>query len=70
MSRNLSLISILYLLSYFVVSAQTKNTLSGYLKDQSNGEALIGATLFIKELKTGAVTNVYGFYSITVPAGN
>src|SRR5882757_938606 len=49
--------------------AQTKSTLNGYIKDQSNGEALIGATVFIKELSTGAATNVYGFYSITVPAG-
>jgi hypothetical protein len=48
--------------------AQNKHTLSGYIKDASNGEALIGATLFIKELNTGAVANAYGFYSITVPS--
>src|SRR5258705_4892837 len=70
MSRNLYLISILYLLIPVVADAQTKNTLNGYVKDKSNGEALIGATVFIKELKTGTATNVYGFYSITVPAGN
>jgi len=71
MSRNLYLISVLYLLIPFVVAnAQTKNTLNGYVKDKSNGEALIGATVFIKELKTGTATNVYGFYSITVPAGS
>ena len=70
MSRNLYLISILYVLIHFVANAQTKNTLNGYVRDKSNGEALIGATVFIKELKTGTATNVYGFYSITVPAGN
>src|SRR5258706_4408569 len=70
MSRNLYLISILYVLIHFVANAQTKNTLNGYVKDKSNGEALIGATVFIKELKIGTATNVYGFYSITVPAGN
>ncbi len=45
-------------------------TLSGYLKDKSNGEALIGATVYIEELKTGVVSNPYGFYSISMPAGS
>ena len=44
-------------------------TLSGYLKDKANGEALIGATVFIPELKTGVITNPYGFYSVSVPQG-
>ena len=45
-------------------------TLSGYLKNKANGEALIGATVYIPELKTGVITNPYGFYSISVAAGN
>ncbi|MDP2335187.1 MAG: TonB-dependent receptor [Bacteroidota bacterium] len=45
-------------------------TLSGYLKDKANGEALIGASVYIPELKTGVVTNSYGFYSISVPQGS
>lgn len=45
-------------------------TLSGYLKDKANGEALIGATIYIPALKTGVITNPYGFYSISVPQGN
>lgn len=48
------------------LSGQTRTTLSGYLKDSSNGEALIGATIYIKSLATGATTNVYGFYSLTL----
>lgn len=44
-------------------------TLSGYLKDKSNGEGLIGATVYIPQLKTGAISNSYGFYSISVPGG-
>lgn len=50
--------------------AQEKATISGYIKDASNGEALIGATVLIKELNTGNITNVYGFYSITLPPGD
>lgn len=49
--------------------SQEKFTLSGYVKDASNGETLIGATVLIKELKTGNVTNFYGFYSITLEPG-
>ena len=45
-------------------------TLSGYLKNKANGEALIGATVYIPELKTGVITNPYGFYSISVAPGN
>ncbi|MEI7594746.1 MAG: TonB-dependent receptor [Bacteroidota bacterium] len=46
-----------------------KVTLSGYIKDKDNGEALIGAALFVNELKFGTVTNVYGFYSISLIPG-
>ncbi|MEO1053700.1 MAG: TonB-dependent receptor [Bacteroidota bacterium] len=45
-------------------------TISGYVKDAANGEALIGTAVLVKELNTGNITNVYGFYSITVPAGS
>lgn len=49
--------------------SQKNYTISGSLEDASNGEGLIGATIVIKELSTGASTNVYGFYSLTVPKG-
>jgi len=44
-------------------------TLSGRITDAETGEELIGANLYVQELKTGAVTNVYGFYSFTLPKG-
>jgi hypothetical protein len=50
--------------------AQEKFTLSGNIKDANNGEDLIGVTIFVKELPgTGTITNVYGFYSLTLPKG-
>ena len=56
------------------VSAQEnkeeKFTISGYVKDDADGEFLIGASVYIKETKTGTTTNVYGFYSLTVPKGD
>ena len=50
--------------------AQEKFTLNGYIKDAANGEALIGATVYITEIAGGTTTNVYGFYSITLPPGD
>ena len=44
--------------------------ISGYIKDGSNGEALIGTTVYIRSLKSGATTNLYGFYSISLPEGS
>ena len=52
------------------INAQTKHTISGYVKDSKNGEALIGVTVFKKNSQVGTVTNPYGFYSLTLPAGN
>ena len=56
------------LLFAFSVLAQTRFTISGYIRDE-NGEDLIGATVFVERLNTGTAANVYGFYSLTLPAG-
>ena len=45
-------------------------TVSGYIKDAANGEGLIGVSVYVKETSTGAVTNSYGFYAVTLPAGH
>lgn len=47
-----------------------KVTLSGYITDNKDGESLPGATILIKELKSGTASNSYGFYSITVPSNH
>ncbi|MBS1543531.1 MAG: carboxypeptidase-like regulatory domain-containing protein, partial [Bacteroidetes bacterium] len=61
---------LLVLLSVLIpVTAQVKYTINGTIRDAANGEALIGATVYIKEIKGGASTNEYGFYSITLPPG-
>ena len=53
----------------FFSTAYAQNvTLSGYIKDAANGEELINASI-VNEKSQGAVTNVYGFYSLTLPAG-
>ncbi len=53
-----------------VTSLQAQRyTLSGHIRDASNGEHLIGASIYVEELQTGTASNHYGFYSITMPAG-
>ena len=49
---------------------QNKYTISGYIKDATSGEELIGATIYVQDIQKGAITNIYGFYSITIPEGN
>lgn len=63
-------LSVFFISFTSVVSAQEKATISGYVKDATNGETLIGATVYVKELKTGTTSNEYGFYSISIPPGS
>lgn len=51
------------------LAAQSRVTLSGYVKDAGNGEGLIGVSVFVRETGAGVATNPYGFYSITLPSG-
>ena len=66
--RFLTLIILFVLPSY--VYPQGKYTLNGYVSDSESGESLIGATVFINEIKGGTITNPYGFYSITLEQGS
>ncbi|OOG77960.1 TonB-dependent receptor [Flavobacterium sp. A45] len=50
-------------------SAKQKFTLSGTISDSNSNETLIGVNVMIPELKTGVITNEYGFFSITLPKG-
>lgn len=48
--------------------SQTQTTLSGYVRDAANGEALIGASVAAPDFKTGTATNAYGYFSLSLPA--
>lgn len=63
------LLTALFLLIGISAFAQQKATLSGYLKDVESGEGLIGATVYIDEIKSGTVTNVYGYYAVSLVPG-
>lgn len=62
------LVIYLMLLSSLVI-AQENFTLSGYVTDGRSGETMIGAKVYIPSIRKGVITNNYGFYSLTVPAG-
>ncbi len=47
---------------------QEKYTINGYVKDTTSGELVIGATISVNG--RSVVSNSYGFYSLTLPAGS
>lgn len=49
---------------------QAKYTIDGVVKDAADGETLIGVNVIIRQTGQGVVTNSYGFYSVTLPAGS
>ena len=65
---------ILFLLMIFstqLIQGQEKFTISGTVKDSTDGEDLIGVYVSVTNLSgVGTVTNSYGFYSLTLPQGD
>ena len=53
----------------FLGYSQEKFTLSGTIFEAKGQETLIGANILIYDLKTGTISNEYGFYSITLDQG-
>ena len=45
-------------------------TISGFVTDSQSAESLINATVYNKTNSAGAITNQYGFYSLTLPEGD
>ncbi len=58
-----------YVAGCMLLIGQQSHTISGTITDKSNGETLFGASVFLTGTTVGGVTNEYGFYSITAPAG-
>ncbi len=49
--------------------SQDRFVVSGHVSDAETGENLIGATVFVAGTSLGTASNSYGFYSLTIPAG-
>ena len=68
-AKKLQLALILLLSPLFALSQNI--TISGNIKDATNGEDLIGAIVTVKgQPSKGSTTNAYGFYSLTLPSGD
>ena len=65
MNRILS--ALIALLIGTQLSAQTKYTISGYVREAGSQESLPGVAIVNLKSKNGTVTNNYGFYSLTLP---
>ncbi len=48
-------------------NSRSNATIAGYVRDISNGEPLIGATVLVSDLQIGTTTDPYGYYSLTLP---
>ena len=46
-----------------------KAIISGYVRDVKSGEAIVGASVFTTDAKTGVVSDQYGYFTITLPKG-
>jgi len=64
-------IILLFFVAFSFISVFAQNyTISGTITDADNSETLIGATIRVKGIPiAGAISNEYGFYSITIPKG-
>ncbi|TXK49649.1 TonB-dependent receptor [Pontibacter qinzhouensis] len=61
---------LLLLSSVGSLSAQSKHTVSGYVREKGSGETLIGVVVYQPGTSNSATTNTYGFYSLTLPASD
>ncbi|MFN7013868.1 MAG: TonB-dependent receptor, partial [Bacteroidia bacterium] len=61
-----------FIIFFFIFSSLSlfaqKRSVSGYIEDARSAEKLIGANIYDKSTYKGTSTNVYGFFSITLPA--
>lgn len=63
------LLSLLFLISTMAI-AQNKATLSGYVRDSLSGETMPGVGIMdVENPSQGVVSNLYGFYSLTLMKG-
>ena len=67
--RIAALFATVLILAPAICGAQKKYTVSGFMTDASSGESLIGAAVLEQGSGLGTVTNNYGYYTLTLPAG-
>ncbi|MFY9311500.1 MAG: TonB-dependent receptor [Bacteroidia bacterium] len=68
--KKLTLLLVITVFLTLFSKAQTSQTytISGFINEQGSKESLPGVNIYAPKLKAGAVSNNYGFYSLTLPA--
>lgn len=62
--------SLLFFLVFILHNLSAANlTISGFITDQNTGETLLNGSVYDFRSGKGSVSNVYGFYSLSLPAG-
>jgi len=63
-----------FVLTFFsaitLISISAQTTLSGRVRDAITGEYILGANVILENQNSGVSTNLYGFYSLTLPDGS
>jgi len=67
MSKKTSLLLFLVFLIQTLSAANL--TISGFISDQTSGETLLNGSIYDFKSGKGSVSNSYGFYSLSLPAG-
>ena len=62
-------LTLFLILAILTANSQQRFTISGIVTDGTSSESLIGATVYEFKSLAGTSTNLYGFYSITLPRG-
>jgi len=68
MKKTTLLLWLLFICSYHLFAQNPETfTISGYIQDLDSGEKLITSNVYDYRSEKGAVSNTYGFYSLTLP---
>lgn len=67
---TIGVIAILIFGSQILFSQTTRHSISGFVYEKGSRETLPSVNVYLPDQRLGTTTNNYGFYSITLPAGN
>ncbi len=67
--KHLRSINIVIIILFPLILNAQKYTINGFVQDAASGEKLIGASVFDSNSGLGTTSNEYGFYSLTLTAG-
>jgi hypothetical protein len=59
----------LHFIGQRTTNMQGQATLTGLITDAKNGEAIVGASVYIEKTSTGVATDPFGRYTLTLPKG-